>query len=179
MPWWSLLIFGVALVAATAVVVYLLVRRVRIDVDRVALAASREAKTQALLEIERKRRARLEEIAGELETKLRLNREWMTKRLEDIDAEIDDEFRDLASSDDALFARLAELLRGRPSAGARGEGPGAEEGGAGEDGRDPPDPRHPRAPAQGERAAGPDGGGDGGEDAEGRGGEDRGGGGEG
>ena len=198
MSWWGFLIFGLALVAATAVVVYLLVRRVRVDVDRVALAASREARTQALLEAERKKRRRLEEIAADLERKLVANREWFAGRLEEIDEDIGKEYNALLSDDDALLGRLAELLRGKndglglgvvadaveelkslPPEGDRGEGDGDEAGRAGADGGDPPDPRHPRADPEVVREAGPDGGGAGGEDPPGRGGEVGGGGGDG
>lgn len=179
MPWYGFLIFGLALVATTALVVWLLVRRVRVDVDRVALSASREARTQALLEVERRRRKRLEEIAVDLERKLVSNREWYAGKLEEIDDDVDEEFNLLLSDDDALLGRLAELLRANdglglgtvadavdeinalPPEGARGEGDDDKEGSAGADGGNPPDPRHPRASDDGDRPTDPDDGGGG------------------
>jgi hypothetical protein len=148
MPWWGYLVFGLTLVIATAIVVYLLVRRVRVDVDRVALAASREARTQALLEVERRKRKRLEEVSAELERKLLANREWFDGKLGEIDDELEDEYNSLLADDDALLGRLAELLRGDAPAGATREGPEAEEGPTGEYGRDPTDPTHPGGPPQ-------------------------------
>ena len=178
MTWWGFLLLGLVLIATTTVVVYLVVRRVRVDVDRVALAASREARTQALLEIERKKKRRLEEIAVELEAKLVANREWFAGKMEEIDADIDDDYDALLSDDDALLGRLAELLRAdapESPEGARGEGDADEEGGARADEGNPPDPRHPRASDEGVREATPDVAGDDGEDPPGRDGADKGG----
>ena len=158
MPWYYLLIFGAALVAATAVVVYLLVRRVRVDVDRVALATSREARTQAMLEAERRRRERLEEVAIELRGRLEGNRKWFEERLNEIDDSLDDDYRRLLGDDDALLGRLAELLRGGiAAAGAPGEGPPDEGRRAGADGGDPPDAGDARGADEGARAEDGDG----------------------
>jgi hypothetical protein len=147
MTWWALLIFGVALVAATALIVWLITRRVRVDVDRVALSVSKEVRLKEELRLERSKRERLGLIAEELRERLEKNRIWFETRMEDIDEEVEKDFKDLASNDGALFDRLADLIGGRTEdvtpvvtpSGVGGEGRQVEKGREGEDGGDPPD----------------------------------------
>lgn len=117
MPTWLLISLWALTVAAAAAVTYLILRR-GTPVDRVKLLDSQLRRLREEKAADDLARVNLERAAGELRDKLAVNRAWMAKKLEALDAEVDGEYEALARDDDALLARLGDLL-----------GPGAEPAG--------------------------------------------------
>lgn len=119
MPWWGWMLLGAGVCGLLALGLWLLLRRrAEPAVDRAGLIESERTRLEAELAAEKAARETAEKVARELEVEVRAIADWKRKRLEALDAEKAQKYRDMAGDPDAILRRLDEILgpaRGDPS----------------------------------------------------------------
>lgn len=113
MPWWGWMLLGGGLVGAVALVLWLLLRKkAEPAVDRAGLIDSERTRLEAERDAEKRGREAAEKVARELEVQVRAIADWKKQRLEALDAEKAQKYRDMAGDPDAILRRLDEILGG-------------------------------------------------------------------
>jgi len=105
------MLLGGGLVGAVALVLWLLLRRkAEPAVDRVGLLESERTRLTEERDAEARGRAAAEKVARELEAEVRAIADWKKTRLEKLDADKAQKYRDMAGDPDAILRRLDEIL---------------------------------------------------------------------
>ena len=111
MPWWGWMLLGGGAVGLVTLGLWLLLRRKAAPaVDRAGLIDSERTRLEAEAAAEKRGREAAEKVARELEAEIRAIAEWKKTRLEALDADKAQKYRDMAGDPDALLRRLDEIL---------------------------------------------------------------------
>lgn len=113
MPWWGWMLLGGGLVGVSVLVLWLILRKkVTPAVDRTALLESEKVRLAAERDAEAKARLAAEKVAKDLEMEVRAIANWKKQRMEALDEEKAQKYRDMAGDPDAILRRLDEILGG-------------------------------------------------------------------
>jgi hypothetical protein len=107
------MLLGGGLVGLSVLALWLLFRRkVTPAVDLTALLESEKVRLAAERDAEAKARLAAEKVAKDLELEVRAIANWKKQRMEVLDEEKAQKYRDMAGDPDAILRRLDEILGG-------------------------------------------------------------------